>query len=247
LGTANVRADERVPELPAGDYVMVSVSDTGTGMSDAVRAKAFEPFFTTKEVGKGSGLGLSMVHGVATQSGGTVTIDTTLGKGTTVRVYLPRSPSAPVRRKPLEPPVVSAASTATILVVDDDPAVREVAVSSLRALGYRTREAPDGQAALELLADSDRIDLLLVDVAMPGLNGIEMVRRARERLPALRALFVTGYAASHRGELLSGDILLEKPYGMDRLAEAVAAALEPAPRPRSAGWNIVPMKSSAKP
>ena len=213
-------------------------------MSDAVRARAFEPFFTTKDVGKGSGLGLSMVHGVAKQSGGTVTIDSRLGPGTTVRVYLPRAPTMPAASPLPRPSVVRATANATILVVDDDPAVREVTVGSLQSLGYRTLAAQDGHAALAMLAGSDCIDLLIVDVAMPGLNGIEVVRRAREDHHAMRALFVTGYAASYRAEL-GGDILLEKPYGMSRLAEAVKTVLEDDPRPPGADHNVVALKPSS--
>jgi CheY-like chemotaxis protein len=242
LSTANVRAPDRPPELLAGDYVMIAVSDTGTGMSDAVRARAFEPFFTTKEVGKGSGLGLSMVHGVATQSGGGVTINSRPGAGTTVRVYLPRAPAMPAETPPREPSAARAAADATILVVDDDTAVREITLHSLQSLGYRTLEAQDGQAALEWVAGSERIDLLLVDVAMPGLTGIEVVRRARERRPGIRAMFVTGYAASYRAELLGSDILLEKPYRVDRLAEAVASALEHDPCPPGVDHNIFALK-----
>jgi signal transduction histidine kinase/ActR/RegA family two-component response regulator len=246
LSTANVRAADRPSDLPARDYVLVAVSDTGTGMNDTVRAKAFEPFFTTKDVGKGSGLGLSMVHGVATQSGGGVAIDSGLGAGTTVRVYLPRAPEVAAVQPAPEPAATGPAATATILVVDDDPEVREVAVSSLAILGYRTLEAEDGEAALKLVAGSERIDLLLVDVAMPGTNGIEVVRRARLRRPALRALFVTGNAASYRAELLGGDGLLEKPYGVKRLGEMVTRALEQEPHPPRQDYNMVALKPSLR-
>jgi len=231
LSTTNVRAADRPAELAPGDYVMLAVADTGTGMSEAVRARAFEPFFTTKEVGKGSGLGLSMVHGVATQSGGGVTLDSRVGRGTTVRVYLPRAQAAPGGLAPLEPVLTRRAADAAILVVDDDPAVREVAVWTLQNLGFRTYEAPDGPSALHFLEHSSAVDLLLADVAMPGMNGIEMVERARRLHPAIRVVFVTGNAAVYQGELLGGDIMLQKPYAASRLAEAVTTALGYGPSP----------------
>ena len=136
------------------------------------------------------------------------------------------------------------ASEAYVLVVDDDPAVREVTVGSLQSLGYSTLAAQDGHAALAVLAGSDRIDLLVVDVAMPGMNGIEVVQRAREHR-AMRAIFVTGYAATYQAEL-GDDILLEKPYGIDRLAEAVKTALEHDPRPPGADHNVVALKPSSR-
>ena len=245
LSTANVASASRPAELAAGDYVMIAVTDTGTGMSDAVLAKAFEPFYTTKDVGKGSGLGLSMVHGVAKQSGGCVTIESRLGVGTTVRVYLPRASMAPtsLNAPHLSPP--RAASDRVVLVIDDDPAVREVTVQSLQCLGYQTLEAQDGASALEMLDRGARADLLVVDVAMPGMTGIEVVRRARERRPGLRALFVTGYAALHRGEAFNGELLIEKPYTVHRLATAVTTALE-RPSPPRAEDNIVTLTPSSR-
>src|SRR5258707_13293382 len=173
---------------------MIAVADTGQGMTEQVRARAFEPFFTTKEVGKGSGLGLSMVHGLAVQSGGNVYIDSRVGHGTTVRLYVPRASSQPASEQERQASDILSRGKATGLVVDDDTGVREIAVNALHELGYRTLEAVNGPAALDRLAQGDPIDLLLVDVAMPGMNGVEMVRRARERQPTLRALFATGYA-----------------------------------------------------
>jgi signal transduction histidine kinase/ActR/RegA family two-component response regulator len=246
LSTANVRTADRPPGLRVGDYVMIAVADTGTGMSEAVRSKAFEPFFTTKEVGKGSGLGLSMVHGVATQSGGTVTLDSRVGVGTTVRVYLPRASAAPAGPRREASVAGTGAAIATILVIDADPAAREVAVFALQGLGYRTLEAEDGHAALALLAGPAAIDLLLVDIATPGLSGTELVRRARKRRPALAALFVTGYATSYRADLFGDDPLLEKPYGVDRLARAVAAALCHGPHPPATDDNVIALKPSSR-
>ena len=241
LRTTNVRMADRPADLPAGDYVLIAVSDTGTGMSDDVLAKAFEPFFTTKEVGKGSGLGLSMVHGVVTQSGGSVAIDSKVGQGTTVRVYLPRAPIAAMGESPKEAAVASSGGNATILVVDDDPDVREVAVNCLLSLGYRILQAENGDAALVMLERERGIDLMLVDVAMPGMNGIELVRRARARDPQLRALFATGYASAKPVDL-GGDSLLKKPYRVDALAQSVQAALRREQAP-ALPTNVVSLKS----
>ena len=226
IRTANVASTERPPDLPAGDYVLISVADTGTGMSEDVRAKAFEPFFTTKEIGKGSGLGLSMVHGVAAQSGGNVYLDSQLGVGTTVRVYLPRSAAEAAAAEAMAATPPQNGGPATILVVDDDPDVRDIAVNGLRDFGYRVVEAQDGYTALEQLAQG-RIDLVLVDVAMPGMNGIETIRRARELHPRLRAIFMSGYADTNVFAPIEDDLLLQKPYRLDKLASAVTAALQP--------------------
>ena len=225
IRTANVSRGGAPQDLAPGDYVLLSVSDTGEGMSEEVLRRAVEPFFTTKEPGKGSGLGLSMVHGVATQSGGGLHIDSRLGRGTTVNVYLPRArhPSAAARER--EPLAATVHERATIMVVDDDPDVREVAVSSLESLGYHMLAAENGPAALDLLARSGPVDLLIVDMAMPGMNGVELIRRARERQGDLRAMLVTGYADIAAFAPAEGDLVLQKPYRLERLAENVADAL----------------------
>jgi two-component system CheB/CheR fusion protein len=151
IRTANVSRSDSPPDLRPGDYVLISVADSGEGMTEEVLSKAVEPFFTTKEIGKGSGLGLSMVHGMATQSGGGLRIDSRVGRGTTVNVYLPRArrPSATARE--LETSSATVHEGATILVVDDDPDVREVAVGSLESCGYRLLAAENGPAALDVL------------------------------------------------------------------------------------------------
>src|SRR4029077_5908517 len=156
------------------DYVMVAVSDNGVGMTDDVRAHVFEPFFTTKEVGKGSGLGLSQVYGMARQSGGTVTIDSAPDRGTTVRLYVPRATSprsARAERLPRSEDRRIPAS-ATVFVVDDDFQVRSFVADSLTESGYRTIEAPDGRSALRIL-DGEPVDLAVIDLAMPGMDGRE--------------------------------------------------------------------------
>jgi CheY-like chemotaxis protein len=209
-------------------------------MSEEVLTRAVEPFFTTKEVGKGSGLGLSMVHGVATQSGGGLHIDSRPGRGTTVSVYLPRARriSAPAGDRETRSAAVH--EQATILVVDDDPDVREVAVSSLESLGYRMLAAENGPAALTVLARNGPVDLLLVDMAMPGMNGVELIKRARERHGGLRAMLVTGYADVAAFAPAAGDLVLQKPYRLERLAESVAEALRR--EVPEQGSNVVTMK-----
>jgi PAS domain S-box-containing protein len=244
IRTANVSRSDAPTDLRPGDYVLISVADSGEGMTEEVLSKAVEPFFTTKEIGKGSGLGLSMVHGVATQSGGGLRIDSRVGRGTTVNVYLPRArrPSATVRER--ETPSATVHKWATILVVDDDPDVREVAVSSLESCGYRLLAAENGLAALDVLAGPERVDLLLVDMAMPGMNGVEVIRRARERHPGLRALLVTGYADIAPFSPAEGDLILQKPYRLERLADSVAEALRrETSKPAS---NVVTMRPSPR-
>jgi PAS domain S-box-containing protein len=244
IRTANVRRSQAPGSLAPGDYVLISVADTGEGMTPEVLSKAVEPFFTTKEVGKGSGLGLSMVHGVATQSGGGLLIDSSVGRGTTVSVYLPRARRSSAETRERERRSSAEGSRATILVVDDDAGVREVAVSSLESLGYRTLAAENGPAALDVLASADPVDLLLVDMAMPGMSGVELIRRAREGRPALRAMLVTGYADLNAYSPAEGDLVLQKPYRLDRLASSVAEALQPALS--RAESNVVPMNPARR-
>ena len=244
IRTANVGRSDTPPDLRPGDYVLISVVDSGEGMTEEILSKAVEPFFTTKEIGKGSGLGLSMVHGMATQSGGGLRIDSRVGRGTTVNVYLPRArrPSATARERETSSATVH--EEATILVVDDDPDVREVAVSSLESCGYHLLAAENGLAALDVLAGPERVDLLLVDMAMPGMNGVEVIRRARERYPRLRALLVSGYADIAAFSPAEGDLVLQKPYRLARLADSVAEALRrERPKPPS---NVVKMRPSPR-
>jgi signal transduction histidine kinase/CheY-like chemotaxis protein len=221
--TANV--SECLPEELAGrDCVLVSVHDTGTGMSPDVIERAFEPFFTTKEVGRGTGLGLSMVFGVVRQSGGVVRLRSQLGRGTTVLIYLPRAVRTAL-------PVAGSAASASpqsgagarILVVDDDAAVRWVTVECLREAGYRVAEADSGRAALTLLERDDPYDLVLMDHVMPGLSGQDTVRLARRARPELKVLFLSGYAAW--GEA-TGDTWVQKPFEAQTLAAAVLRALQ---------------------
>ena len=235
--TANVTlpAAIRPEEPPAGDYVMVAVTDTGPGMSEEVKARVFEPFFTTKEVGKGSGLGLSQVFGLAKQSGGGVRIDSLPGQGASVKVYLPRAAIDPQRDAPQPEPNSSAdAANLSVLVVDDDSAVREVTAEILGELGYRVIEAGSGGDALHLLEHEDRIDVMLVDFAMPGMNGAEVAREARARRPEVPILFVTGYADTAALEQAGEGGILRKPYLERELAAKLRAVLRASPTANAA-------------
>jgi signal transduction histidine kinase len=226
--TANVTLDAPVrPEEPAaGDYVMVAVTDTGSGMSEEVLAKVFEPFFTTKEVGKGSGLGLSQVFGLAKQSGGGVRIDSAPGEGASVRVFLPRAAGAPQAVAAEDRGVVThAAKDLSVLLVDDDSAVREVTAGILHDLGYRVVEAGSGGAALDVLDRQSEIDILLVDFAMPGMNGAEVAREVHARRPGLPVLFVTGYADTEALAAAGDDGILRKPFVEKDLDAKLRSAL----------------------
>lgn len=211
----------------AGDYVEICVADTGTGMSEEVQRKVFEPFFTTKEVGKGSGLGLSQVLGFAKQSSGGVRIRSAPGKGTAVHIYLPRShaEAEETQRVPQANGVGNAAGGARILLVDDDRAVRDVTAAMLRELGYSVLEAGSGGAALDIVEREQEIDLVVVDFAMPGMNGVEVAREARVRRPNLPVLFITGFADRAAVAGVDADHILGKPFADRELAEKVQRAL----------------------
>src|SRR5262249_52787889 len=181
-------------DLAAGDYVSLIVTDTGVGMPPNVLEHAFEPFFTTKDVGQGSGLGLSMVYGFAKQSGGHVTIASEVGRGTSVSLYLPRAASKAVAETAAPPRAQEPrARGESILVLEDDPDVRALAVSVLKQLGYRVAAAPDGAAALATINNVQTIDLLLSDVVLAGqMSGPEVVAEARRHVPTLRVLYMSG-------------------------------------------------------
>jgi PAS domain S-box-containing protein len=213
------RSSRSFPPLDPGDYVMISVADTGGGMTEEVRSRAFEPFFTTKEVHKGTGLGLSMVYGVAKQSGGTVTIDSEIGCGTTVQIYLPRAPQrASDGDEPSERNELDAGPPSRILVVDDNSAVRTITAIMLRTLGHDAIEAAGGQDALDLLEQDRQFDLLIVDLAMPNMHGDEFAARARELISDVPILFVTGYAEPGRVRPRPEGEILKKPFRRVQLA-----------------------------
>jgi len=232
IETRNVKAGERgrPVELAPGDYVRISVTDTGTGMAPEVLARACEPFFTTKELGKGSGLGLAQVYGLAQQSGGGLRIASTLGKGTTVAVYLPRSLAQPCKVTELPDAIghEGLARRARVLVVDDNEDVRDVLVAYLETLGYRTVQAASGRDALELLAEGgDDVDLLMADYAMPGMSGTELMRAARVERPGLPVVVITGYAdTTGLDGRLDDAILLQKPFRINELAGAIERAVQ---------------------
>jgi PAS domain S-box-containing protein len=231
IETANTHLDERYardhPELEAGDFVALSVSDTGTGMSAATMEKVFEPFFTTKPVGQGTGLGLSMIYGFARQSGGHVQIYSELGHGTTVKLYMPRY------KGDVEAGVQDEAETPrgageTVMVVEDDSSVRMIVLEVLEELGYAAVSAVDARTAIPILESNQRIDLLVTDVGLPGMNGRQLAEVARQTRPGLKVLFITGYAenaALRNGFLASGMDMLTKPFSIDDLATKVRDSL----------------------
>ena len=226
IATDNIARGYRrgIPPLDPGDYVVVAVADTGTGMTEEVRSRAFEPFFTTKEVHKGTGLGLSMVYGFAQQSGGTVTIDSEIGSGTTIRIYLPRAPRRLGRADDAKPNRRSAGPPSRILVVDDNSAVRTITATMARTLGHDAVEAAGGADGLDLLQRDRKFDLLIVDLAMPNMHGDEFAARAREIIPGVPTLFVTGYAEPGWGRH-GTDQVLKKPFRIAQLAEKLRLAL----------------------
>jgi PAS domain S-box-containing protein len=228
VSTANITLDapKRPEEPSAGDYACVSVADTGTGMSEAVLAKAFEPFFTTKDVGKGSGLGLAQVFGFAKQSGGGVRLNSTPGEGTTVCVYLPRAEAAVDAPEAAPPAATGSITGRTILVLDDEDAVRSVTADALREAGCRVIEAADGASALDALA-VERVDLVLADFAMPGMTGARFADHAHERWPTLPVIFVTGYADLKAIEGVAEDRILQKPFASGAVVDLVRRVLVP--------------------
>ncbi|HEU0200752.1 MAG TPA: PAS domain-containing protein [Burkholderiaceae bacterium] len=223
-------------DLPPGQYVVVAVSDTGSGIPQELLAKVFDPFFTTKETGKGSGLGLSMVYGFAKQSCGQARIYSEVGAGTTVKMFLPRSAAQPDHEpaaRSIAEPYPQARAGETILVVEDNDAVRRHGVAALESFGYRVIEAPDAASALQLLdgKDAPRIDLLFTDVVLPGgMTGRALADAVRERRGAgFPVLFTSGYTRDtivHNGRLDSDVRLLNKPYSLEHLARSVRLALD---------------------
>jgi signal transduction histidine kinase/ActR/RegA family two-component response regulator len=234
LETSNTYLDqayaEEHEEVAPGQYVMLAITDTGTGMSAEVISKAFDPFFTTKPVGSGTGLGLSQVYGFIKQSGGHVKLYSEIGVGTSVKLYLPRSLARG------DAPAEAAGAVArqdmtglSVLVVEDAAQVREFAVEALEHLGYRTHQADGAEAALGLLNGGVSVDLLLTDVVMPGLNGRKLAEEALRLQRGLRVLYMTGYtrnAIVHNGVLDTGTHLLTKPFTVAQLDRALKAALD---------------------
>ncbi|WP_321373933.1 PAS domain-containing protein [Pseudomonas extremaustralis] len=216
--------------VKAGDYVMLGVCDNGSGMAPKILAKAFDPFFTTKPIGQGTGLGLSMIYGFAQQSGGHVTIQSEPGQGTCVRLYLPRLHGTALQSHAPshlgEAPMAMAGEA--VVVVEDDPAVRMLVVNVLDELGYTAHQAADARTALPLLESDLRVDLLVTDVGLPGMNGRQLAEIARQYRPGLKVLFMTGYAqkaAERQGFLEDGMDMVAKPFSIDLLATKIRSMI----------------------
>ena len=235
IETANKWLDERAAadrDLPAGQYVALCVTDTGTGMTPEIIGRAFDPFYTTKPMGVGTGLGLSMVYGFVRQSGGQVRIYSEVGHGTTVCLYFPRDDElADTESRGTSPPAAEAAGTGeVVLVVDDEPTIRMLVIEVLEESGYAGIEARDGSTGLKVLQSATKIDLLITDVGLPGgMNGRQLADAARVLRPQLKVLFITGYAENAvigNGHLDPGMQILTKPFSMEGLAQRVKAIVE---------------------
>jgi PAS domain S-box-containing protein len=233
LETSNVFLDENYAstqsEVTPGNYVMIAVSDTGTGIPPALLERVFEPFFTTKEVGRGTGLGLSMVFGFVKQSGGHIKIYSEEGHGTSVKIYLPRATGLQQTAAEVQVSSNIEGGSETVLVVEDDALVRRYVMTQIESLGYTTLEAANASDALRIIDDVRTIDLLFTDVIMPGImNGRQLVDEALKRRPGLKTLYTSGYtenAIVHHGRLDSGVLLLAKPYRKSELARMIRLAL----------------------
>jgi CheY-like chemotaxis protein len=236
IDAANVFADEdysrTTPELSPGQYVCISVSDTGFGMTAEVLERAFEPFFTTKDLGHGTGLGLSQVYGFVKQSGGHIKIYSEQDQGTTIKIYLPKLVGRPEESddNALEQTLLGADVSETILLVEDDADLRSFIVEVLQSLRYRVLASMDATSALQHLKNPDqRIDLLLTDVVMPVVNGRQLATEAASLRPGLAVLFMTGYsrnAVAHQGRLDEGVDVMQKPVSQAQLANRVRIALD---------------------
>jgi CheY-like chemotaxis protein len=227
-GTLTISTDrttiDDAPDLAPGGYICVSVADTGTGMTEEVLARATEPFFSTKPTGKGTGLGLAQVYGIARQSGGTLRIESEVGKGTTIHLLLPEAAGQkaeePVGNKEIKDPEPEPGSSgATILVIDDDTDVRDFLTDSLQGLGHKVVAAHDGEEGLKKLKGSEP-DLVLLDYAMPSMHGADVARQIRKSHPKLPIVFVTGYAESEQMDAAAGPELavLRKPFSIAELS-----------------------------
>lgn len=223
-GTENGHVGQLLP----GEYVMISVADDGEGMTPEVLSRVFEPFFTTKEVGKGTGLGLATVYGIITQSGGTIDVESRTGEGSTFRIYLPVVGDAPSVPSPILPASRTASGTETVLLAEDEDAVRALMRRTLEGRGYNVIEAMHGEEAVRLSRDyPGKIDLLLTDVVMPRMSGFKLAHLIRQSRPETRTLYVSGYAYTgrHEGEMISPETFLAKPFSPDMLALKVRRVL----------------------
>ena len=233
METANILLDAGMAlerDLAPGEYVCLRVRDSGVGMPADVKARAFDPFFTTKPLGQGTGLGLSMIYGFVRQADGAVVIDSEMGQGTTIEICLPRfdgaldavaAPVPPAERQ-------GAGKDEVVLVVEDEAIVRLLIVEVLSDLGYRALEAADGPGGLRIVQSSQRIDLLVTDIGLPGLNGRQLADAARAKRPGLKILFMTGYAENAaKGSFLEhGMEMITKPFAMDGMAKRIRDMIE---------------------
>jgi CheY-like chemotaxis protein len=235
IEAGNARLDDAYAasqvEMTPGQYVVISVTDTGVGIPVDVRNRVFEPFFTTKEVGQGTELGMSMVYGFAKQSGGHAAVYSEQGIGTTVKIYLPRIMDEVEQTAPAGAATGDLTGRGeTILLVEDDEDLRVLAVEMLRDLGYEVIDAPDGDAALELIETATHLDLILTDVVLPGgMNGRALAEEVRRRIPEIRILYMSGYtknAIIHHGRLDKDAVLLQKPFRKQDLAQMVRSVLD---------------------
>ena len=220
----------RIPEIEPGQYVMIAVADTGTGMPPDVASRAFDPFFTTKPSGKGTGLGLSQVYGFVKQSRGHIKVYSEIGTGTNVKIYLPRliGDAQDVKRA-ISPPMRTGDRSEVILVVEDDVLMRRLASEALHELGYTVFDCENAANALAILDREIEVKLLFTDVVMPDVNGKKLADEAVRRRPGLKVLFTTGYtpnAVVHGGVLDPGVNLISKPFTLDQLAAKVRAVLD---------------------
>jgi CheY-like chemotaxis protein len=229
------------PEVQGGDYVMIEVADTGRGMPQDVLLRAFEPFFTTKPTGQGTGLGLSMAYGFVKQSGGEIVLRSEVGRGTSVRIFLPRSGAAPEAIEDMAS-MPLAGGLETILVVEDEAEVRDSTCGILSALGYQVIDAGDAQEAVEIINSGRHIDLVFTDVIMPGpVSSLQLGQVVAERLPGTQVLYTSGYAEgvlSHEGKVDASLNLLQKPYQAEALAARIRHLLRRGRQGQSAQGNI---------
>jgi nitrogen-specific signal transduction histidine kinase/CheY-like chemotaxis protein len=231
LAEDDPRRDE---EAPPGDYLCLKVADDGAGMDEATRARCFEPFFTTKPPGKGTGLGLSTVYGIVRQSRGFLRVESAPGQGASFELYFPCTEERTTRAPGAEQAAHAgpARPGETVLVVEDDAQLRELLRSHLSAVGYRTLSAADGVAALRLLEEGERVDVLLSDVVMPNLSGPDLARRFRVWFPEAVVVFMSGYAeeaVAQQGAAAEGDAVVEKPNGLDTVAAVIRGLLDAGP------------------
>jgi CheY-like chemotaxis protein len=235
IETANVHLDQTdivaEDEEKPGPYICISVSDTGVGIDPAVLDKVFDPFFTTKPLGQGTGLGLSMIYGFGKQSEGHARIHSEVGRGTSVKLYLPRHQRAGEEAAPTQSEQIEREKlgSATVLVVEDEEIVRSLIIEVLEDIGYRVLEAADGPAGLAILQSPEPIALLITDVGLPGMNGRQLADAGRERRPGLKTMFITGYAESamlSSSKLEPGMIIVTKPFAVNALEEHIRKMMQ---------------------